>query len=262
MSSAERPLRGRVILLTRPADRAEGLARRLGELGARVDRRPTVALVPPTDGRPARQATAQIAQYDWILFTSANGVRSFCEVMEEIHGELPPLSAKLGAIGSSTARAMDERGLRADTVARTSRSEGLAHALEGRIASGQRVLLVRPEAARELLSDTIRAAGAEVHAVPFYRNVPAPGVDQVAHDLCDDRYDIVVFTSPSTCERLLELVDPPADTVREALRRAALVAIGEVTARAMETSGSPPDAIAAEASEHGIVDAVLALSAD
>ena len=259
MARPEGPLAGRVVWVTRPADRAEGLARRLRELGAGVETRPTIALEPPIDSAPARRAVSELDCYDWLLFTSANGVQFFQALVEELHAEPPPIRAAIGAIGPATARELESSGYRPSVVAEDARSEGLARTLAGRIGPGERVLVVRPEVARSILLDALRALGARPDPVAFYRNVPAPDVHVLAAELCEGRFDVVILTSPSTLQRLLEAGQRPGDELRAALRRTRLVAIGPVTAQAIERFGLSAASVAAQPTDEAVTRAVQSL---
>jgi uroporphyrinogen-III synthase len=122
------------------------------------------------------------------------------------------------------------------------------------------VLLVRPERAGALLPRAIRELGAELDAVVFYRNVAPPDVGETARMIREDRYDVVVFASPSALEHLLR-ADAPERGIVEALRRLSTVAIGSVTAAALEQAGIPPGAVARRPSNEGILEAVCSLFA-
>lgn len=253
MERAER-LAGRSILLTRPEGRAAGLAERLRALGARVETRPTIALEPPADPAAVRRALAALDGYAWIVFTSVNGVRFFAEAL----GGRVPVGA-LAAIGPATARALEQAGLAPAVVAPDSRAEGLAAALDGRVRAGEGVLLVQPEVARPVVQRALAAAGARVEAVAFYRNTPHPDVAAVARDVVGRGFNAIVLTSPSTLERLLELRDPPPRAMRQALEKTRLVAIGAVTAEAIEQAGLPVAATAADPTDEGITSCILSL---
>jgi uroporphyrinogen III methyltransferase/synthase len=243
MSGIVRPLYNRSVLLTRPVERSAGVTRKLEALGARVEARPTIALELPEDPAPARRAIEKLASYDWLLFTSPSGVRFFCLLAQRVLGHTPKIGNAVAAIGPSTARALQESGIRARVVAANSRAEGLAEALGGQVKQGHRVLLVRPEVAREILPSALRSGGALVDAVPFYRNVASADVADIARDVRREVFDVVVFTSPSV----------------EALRRVKVVAIGEVTARALEEAGMSVGAVASKPSDEGIVEAIQGL---
>jgi uroporphyrinogen-III synthase len=259
MARPERPLAGRIVWVTRPARQAEALATRLRELGASVETRPTIALEPPIDAAPARRAVSELEHYDWILFTSANGVRFFRMLLEEIHGEHPPMRAAIAAIGPATARELERSGYRPAVVAEDARAEGMAETLAGRIAPGERVLVVRPAVARPVLLDALRASGVRPEPVVFYRNVPAPDVHTLAARVCEDRFDVVILTSPSTLQHLFEAGERPVDELRAALGRARLVAIGPVTAQAIEEHGLTPASVAAQPTADALAQAVRAL---
>lgn len=259
MSLEDLPLAGRTILVTRPAERSAGLIDALGALGAHAVARPTIALVPPTDGEPARRALRALGEYDWVVFSSPSGVHFFFELARGWLAGPPPLPRGVAAIGPATARALAMQGCSATVVAQESHAEGLAAALAGHVGRGDRVLLVRPEVARDVLPSVLVDAGAGVDVVPFYRNVAAPGVEAVAADVTAGIYDVAVFTSPSTALRLVEAGAIVKLDIKAALRRMAIVAIGDVTARALQQARIPVSAVALEPSEEGITDALKRL---
>jgi uroporphyrinogen III methyltransferase/synthase len=249
-------LLGQVVLVTRPGSRGAALAGRLRDLGARAEQRPTIALQPVQDDSEARHALEGLAEYDWVLFTSSNGVRYFFDLLAESGGTAPGDLPRLASIGPATSRALSERGVSPEVEAGDSRAEGLAAALRRVARSGERALLVRPEAARETLPRLLREHGVRVDPVPFYRNVPAPGLDRVARELIDGRYSAVVLSAPSTLAHLLVEGDRRGPELRAALADTALVAIGEVTAAAVRDAGLPLAAVALEPSDDGIAAAL------
>jgi uroporphyrinogen-III synthase len=253
------PLAGRAILLTRPADRSRGLGRELERLGARVFARPTIAFEPPTDPEPARAAARQASTYDWIVFSSANGVRFFLKALGEVGGAVGDVRGRCLAIGQATALALTDAIKAPTAVAGDSRSEGLAAMVRGRVGARDRVLLVRPEVAREVIDGAIRATGATLVAAAFYRTVAARGIELTAADVAAGRFDIAVFTSPSTLDKLVEASGASDPAVLEGLRRAAIVAIGKTTARAVERRGLTVAALAAEPSDRGLLVAIESL---
>jgi uroporphyrinogen-III synthase len=177
----------------------------------------------------------------------------------ELLGALPAIKADIASIGPSTALALEERGLPPKIIAENSRAEGLASILEGRVAAGDRILLVRPQKTRPVLAERLREAGAEVDSVVFYRNVPAPEVEEIARDICDGRYDVIILTSPSTLARLREAASAAGIALDDALRASAVVTIGRVTAKAVEEAGLNVAGIAREPTVAGILEAVLGL---
>ena len=226
-------------------------------MGARVESRPSIALLAPQDDAPRQQAVGRLADYDWVVFTSRNGVRHFLVVLEEAGVTRDGIRA--AAIGKATATALEEAGIAVALVAARSDSVGLGEALAARVRSGERILHVRPEGGDDRLPATLRAAGGSVDSVPFYRNAPAPGVELLAGDLCAGRFDIVILTSPSSLERLLESAEPPGERVVAALRKMALVALGPTTAGAIRERGLRVAALADEPTDEAVFRALQSL---
>jgi uroporphyrinogen III methyltransferase/synthase len=254
-------LAGKEILLTRSAGAGRGTAAALEALGVRVVCRSTIELVAPRDPQPARRAVQRLAEYDWIVFTSANGVRFFFEVWEQQSGDARAPQARIAAIGPATARALKRRNWLPALVAGKSDSAGLSDVLARHLVPEERVLLVRPEVAQEVLPAAVRAAGAQVDAVAFYRNVAAPHIGEIVQEIVSGRYHAVVFTAPSALQRLLEC-DASGPALEAALRLMPLVAIGDVTAEAVNAAGLAVAAVAAEPTDQGIVEALTAVFHD
>jgi uroporphyrinogen-III synthase len=259
MAAPERPLAGRSLLVTRPADRAGRLAARLRTLGARVELRPTIALGPPTEPARAREAVRSVRSFDWVVFTSTNGVAFFEALFREVHGVAGAPLERVAAIGPATARAAAEAGHVPRVVATDSTAEGLALALGGSIERGARVLIVRPEVARPVLERALEARGARVEAVAFYRNVAAPDAAAVAGAIQAGSFDAVLLSSPSSLERLLESGPEGTAPLVAALGRTRIVAIGPVTARAVERYGLSVAAVAARPTDDAVVDCLRRL---
>jgi uroporphyrinogen-III synthase len=254
--AADVSLRDRAILVTRPEERGQELARLLAERGARVDQRPTIALGPPADPAPAAAVLARLDEFDWILFSSSNGVRFFFERLEAAHPPARSPRARIAAIGPATAHALEARGLDPEVVPAESHGDGFADALSRRVRRGERALLVRPEQSRPALGRRLEELGLRVEAVPFYRNLPAPGLAAIAEDVLAGRYDAIVFTAPSTLRRLLEGAGERGRNLRASLAAASLVAIGPVTAAALEAEGFEVAAVAADPSDRGLLEAL------
>ena len=259
MPAAERPLAGVRVLLTRSPERAARLGARLEALGARVELRPAIALAPPRDPAPAREAVRSLRAFDWIVFTSANGVAFFAEMFRELHGADAGPIPRVGAIGPATADAVRAAGYAPEVVSAESTGEGLARAIGGRLEAGVRVLLVRPEAARPALERMLAAAGALVKAVAFYRNVASAEVEELRTAIREARFDAVLLSSPSTLDRLVEGSGGEAAALLAALRRTRIVAIGPVTADAVVRRGLSVAAVASSPTDDALVDCLCRL---
>jgi uroporphyrinogen III methyltransferase/synthase len=198
---------------------------------------PTIRIEPPDDPGPLDRAVAALARFQWIVFTSANGVTAFGERLARAGVDARALgSARLAAIGPETASALRPFGLSADLVPEEFRAEGLMAVLGGRVGPGTEVLLVRAAEARDVLPRELAALGARVTVAPAYRTVPAKeGADQVLA-LCEARgVDVVAFTSSSTVRGFLGLL--PRDDSRRLLAGVVLAAIGPITAGTLAEYG-------------------------
>jgi uroporphyrinogen III methyltransferase/synthase len=159
---AARPLVGRTVLVTRPAHRSESLVERLSELGANVLIQPAIEIGPPAEWSNADAAIEQLGSFEWLVFSSSNGVHYFLDRLSHHGRDMRALGGvKLAAIGPGTADALAEYYLRADLQPTEYRAEALAESLLP-AAVGKRVLLLRASRGREVLAETLSAAGVVV----------------------------------------------------------------------------------------------------
>jgi len=235
-----RPLFGRRIVVTRPRDQAEEGARLLEDLGADVVLFPSIAIAPPADPATFTRAVAAAPGYDWIAFTSVNGVRAFVAEWRAAGRDVRELGpVRLAAIGSETAAELGRHLLRPAVVAQEYRAEGLLDALAGHDLAGRRLLLPRAADARAVLPDTLRARGAHVDEVLAYRAVVPPDADVsgLHAALAAGQVDAITFTSSSTVRNFVALLG--ADEIRRIVRpeRPAIACIGPVTAETARAAG-------------------------
>ena len=249
-------LSGRRIVITRRREQAGELRRALEARGARVVELPTIALAPPKSWRPLDEALRRLAGYDWLIFTSVNGVERFLARMRE-QGLSPRglQAAKIAAIGPATARTLRQYGLRARVVPEEFRAEGLLAALGGQRWRGKTVLLARAAAARDVLPRELRRRGARVDVVPVYRTVVPPTSRQRAQALFSRRKpDAITFTSSSTVRNFCALLG--RSRARRALAGVRVATIGPVTSRTARALGLRVDV---EAKTFTVAGLVLAL---
>ncbi|MFQ5895594.1 MAG: uroporphyrinogen-III C-methyltransferase [Nitrospinota bacterium] len=236
-----RPLFGRRIVVTRAREQASAFAQSLQEAGAEVVEYPIIRLAPPASWRALDEAIAHLGDFDWLIFTSANGARSFGERLERAGLDARALGgARLCAIGPATAGALRERlALRADRVPKVFRAEGILESFADGEVAGRRFLIVRAEEAREVLPEELRRRGAQVEVVPAYRTLQAggdaEGRERLRRDLREGKVDMVTFTSSSTVRNFLERLggEPP----ERAMPGVAVACIGPITARTAEEAG-------------------------
>jgi uroporphyrinogen III methyltransferase/synthase len=249
---ASRPLFGRTVLVTRPPHQADSLVERLSELGAAVQVQPAIRIGPPRDWAPVDAAISELATFDWLVFSSANGVKYFLDRLEHHKLDLRALgAARLAAIGPGTADALAEYHLHADLQPPEFRAEALAEALLPQ-AAGKRLLLLRASRGREVLAETLVAAGAEVRQAVVYESVDVAQLDpEVRAALHDGRIDWITVTSSAIARSLVALLG-------EDLRRAKLAAISPLTAGVLAEHGFNASAVASPYTTAGLVDAILA----
>jgi uroporphyrinogen III methyltransferase/synthase len=222
--------------------------------------------VPPASLEPLDEALRRLRAYQWVIFTSVNGVVAFLERLGALGGDTRQLGdAKLAAIGPETARALARAHLRADVVPQEYRAEALAAALGGESVQGQRILLPRAAAARSALPDALRTLGALVDDVAAYRSqVPTLGTDTIRQLLATNSVDLLTFTSSSTVRHFVELVG--ADLLRAAVsgrqsdqgRRVQVGCIGPVTAETARELGLPVDIQPSEYTILAFTEAIVA----
>ena len=235
----QRPLLGRSVVVTRAREQASGLAATLTEMGAEVIQCPTIRISPLDDYSALDAAADNLARYDWVIFTSVNGVRHFWQRLEATGRDSRALAGcRVAAIGPATAEALSARGIRADFIPARYVAESVAEGLlarSGGRADGLRMLLVRAEKARDVLPEELRKAGCEIDVAPAYRTVPDEGRrEEVLARLETGRLSCVSFGSSSTVENFLKIV--PAETLK-AHPECVLAAIGPVTAETLAKHG-------------------------
>ena len=251
----QRPLFGQTVLVTRPLEQGIELADRLHELGATALLQPAIVIDEPDDWTPVDAALTQLADFDWLVFSSANGVRYLMDRLLSQHGDVRKLgSIRLAAIGPRTAEALEDYSLRADvTPPDDFRAEGLSSELVSQAVGGH-FLLVRASRGRESLADSLAAAGARVTQVVAYssQDVESPE-PEIAAALEEGRIDWVTITSSAIARSLVNLF-------AERLRKAKLVSISPVTSGTLRELGYTPAAEAKRYTTEGLIEAVKAMA--
>jgi uroporphyrinogen III methyltransferase/synthase len=245
-----RPLFGWHVLVTRPQQQVEKLSQRLAELGAEVVLQPAIEIGPPADWGPVDAALAHLDRYDWLVFSSSNGVAALLDRLLQTGYDLRALGPiKLAAIGSGTAEELARYHLRADLVPREYRAEALAAALVA-AAPGKRFLLARASRGREVLGEQLAAAGGRVEQVVAYRSTDvASPRGEVLQMLQAGRIDWITVTSSAIARSLVQLFG--AD-----LRKARLASISPVTSDVLRQLGYPPAVEAVPYTMEGVAEAI------
>jgi uroporphyrinogen III methyltransferase/synthase len=254
------PLFGRRVLVTRSGEQAPELVRALRAAGAEPRLVPLTELRAAEPG-PLDAALERLADYDALIFTSANAVRFTAERLRA--RDLAPGEARaVVCVGPRTAEAAERAGFEPAHVPphRFDARGVLEEILRVLPPAGRRFLLPRSELAGEVLPEGLRAAGAEVDAPVAYRNLAAPvDAESLRSDLVEGRLDVLSFASPSAVRRFRALLDAEA---LAAAARCVVAAIGPVTAEALREAGLPASAIAIRPGVAGLVEAIAACVAE
>jgi uroporphyrinogen III methyltransferase / synthase len=258
----DRPLAGKTVVVTRPAEQAASLAEPLAALGADVVLAPTIRIVPRAlDDEVVRVILNELPAYHVILFTSANSVDVFLGYFAELGLPASELAgARVAAIGPATKAALEAGGAVCDLMAEDFVAEGLLAALEQRgfAPAGARVLLPRAREARDVLPDTLRARGARVDILVVYDVVAAARLAVPVGRIETASY--ITFTSGSTARQFAVLMrnEDSGRSLAERLAGVRLCSIGPATSDVLRELGLP---VAIEAAEHTAAGLATAIAA-
>lgn len=247
-----RPLFGKRVLVTRAAHQAPELVTRLSALGADVLVQPAIEIGPPEDWAPVDQAIERLAKFDWLVFSSSNGVRSFMDRLL-VNLDLRALGGlRIAAIGPGSADELARYHLRADIVPEEYRAEALAESLKSEAARGAKFLLIRASRGREVLAEQLAGQGGHVEQVVVYtsRDV-ATAEPEILAQLADGKIDWVTVTSSAIGRSVARMLG-------EELRRSRLISISPITSAALAELGHEVSAEASPYTMSGLIAALLA----
>jgi uroporphyrinogen-III synthase len=237
-----RSLNGLRIVVTRAAHQAEELAKPLRERGATPVLLPVIAIAPPADPAPLAEAIANIARYDWIVFTSANAISAL--------GAQPHARARVATVGAATRDVAEQRGWRVSVTPASYVAESLIEALGAEELAGRRVLIPSAAVTRDVVREELTRRGARVDVVEAYRNVVPPEAAAAAQAVFQPPYpDWVTFASSSAVENLVGLVG-------NRLQHSKIASIGPVTSATIRKHSFE---IHAEPAQHTILGLVQAI---
>ncbi len=228
-----KPLFGKTIVITRARAQASKFKTMLEELGASCFEFPTIEIEPPPSWEFLDRAISELHKYDWIIFTSVNGVKFFFERLWLFGLDGRSLwRKKIAAIGSETARALENVGIRADFVPASYKAEGLLEGLEEDIVKDKYILIPRALEARDILPGTLRKRGAHVEVVPTYKTtIPTEDKSRLLFEkLKRKEIDCITFTSSSTVHNFFALMGD-SFFLKNYLRDVAIACIGPITAK-------------------------------
>ena len=253
----DRPLLGKRIVVTRARQQASDLVRLLSDQGAECLEYPTIEIMPPKDPEPLKQAVENLSAYDWIVFTSVNGVIYFFEQLFAAGKDVRALGRmQTAAIGPATAERLLEFGLTSDIVPETYRAESVVEAFEKVKLKGTKILLPRAREARPILPKELTKMGAAVHEIPAYETLKAlENTDDLVQKLKDNQIDLITFTSSSTVKNFKALLPP--DDFKTLMQGVVIASIGPITSDTAEELGFEVQITAESYTISGLVEAIL-----
>ena len=255
--SHARPLAGKRIVVTRARAQAPEFIQRLEQLGAEVIEFPTIEIAPPESFTEFDAAVAEIERYDWLIFTSANGVEPFLLRLKVAGKSVQSLvDLKVAAIGPQTAARLESAGMRNILVPARYQAEGILDLLSPDAIRGKRVMIPRAAKARDVLPDTLQSWGARVDVVEAYRTT-APIGDRTEAKLLlgQGKADLISFTSSSTVGNFSQLFG--GAKLCEILGDTLIACIGPITAKTVEELGGRAAIVAREFTVDGLIVAIL-----
>ena len=265
----KKPLFGQRILITR--EHSDGYEP-LEELGAEIIEFQTIEIVPPEDWTAMDNAIEKIESYNWLILTSANGVKFFFRRLFEKEKDIRDLKGiKICAVGSKTAAAINKFGIKVDLIPEEFNAEGLISAIVQKCRSaketseltslrasalkGIKFLLPRAEVAREILPGKIKELGGEIDVVTAYRAVkPETHGKRIKRFLKEGKITIATFTSAATFNNFMEIAGEDADAL---LKDVAIAVIGPVTAKAIEKAGLKVSIMPKEATIEAMMNEII-----
>jgi uroporphyrinogen III methyltransferase/synthase len=243
------------IVVTRPEKQAKSFCQLLAQEGANPIKAPAIEIVPPDSYQPLDDKLNNLDAYDWIVFTSVNGVKYVMERLFELGQDVRALAgSKLCSIGPKTAQALSDYGLRVDYVPDEYVSEAILKGFSNTQLEEQKFLLPRADIARPTLATGLRELGAEVDNVTAYRTVTGRGNEELVTKLKAGQIDMITFTSSSTVKNFLIQL---GEKYQELLGEVKLACIGPITAQTAQDEGLEVDIIAEDYTIEGLLRAII-----
>jgi uroporphyrinogen-III synthase/uroporphyrinogen III methyltransferase/synthase len=252
---SEQPLAGRRVLVSRAAHQASKLSDGLRALGAKPVEVPVLEIHPPASFGPLDAALRQLDYYNWLILTSANVVRVLQEraAVQRI-SLVSRASLQVAAVGSATAKAAIDVGIKVDFIPESYVAESLVEGLLAQV-SGQRILLARAAVARDVIPGAMRAAGAQVDVVDAYQNAMPEAAPEQLRRALEQGIDAATFTSSSSANHLAEAADKAG--LPWPLPGIPAISIGPVTSQTLRELGWEPAAEADRSDIPGLIAAVV-----
>ena len=250
----KKPLTGLRIMVTRSTHQAADLSSRLSLAGARPINIPTIKIKPLENPTILRSALTDLESFDWLIFSSVNAAQYFKENLYNAGKDVRDLKGiKIIAVGSASAKAVREWGLKVDLVPAEFSAEGIIKELKKIDISGQRFLLPRAKKAREILPETIQEMGGSVVIAPIYETVAEEESAQILKDtLSNGEVDLITFTSSSTLRHFYQMINQDSQMLHDVK----IAVIGPVTEKTATQMGLNVDIMPTVSTIDGLVEAI------
>jgi len=254
----KRPLFGKRIVITRARAQASSLVSKLTKLGAQCIEIPTIKIVPPEDISPLKKSIENIDNYDWLVFTSVNGVKFFFDTLFDMGKDVRVLGhLKFACIGPVTKERLQDYGIISDILPETYRAESVIKAFSNIELKNKKILLPRAKKARTILPEELTKMGAKVDEVIAYETLlDMNKKKELINLLQESKIDAVTFTSSSTVSNFISLLD--SKDSRKLLKNIITASIGPITSKTARSLDIEPEIEAEEYTIQGLVDSLLA----
>lgn len=257
MNSAK-PLEGKRVLITRAKVQAESFANHVRALGGIPVVIPLITIIPPKSVTPFVESVNDMQAFDWLVFTSQNGVEAFFSIARS--EEIPPEwldNMKIAVVGEKTREPVIAHGYDAHVIpAGDFTAEALADELLKHVQRGERVLFPRGNLARDVLPQSLRERGIDVQDVVAYETgINDSAQAELVAEVTAERLDVIAFTSPSTVNHFVALLG--SLNWRSKLQQTCLAAIGPITEQAMHKHGLMPDVVAKLNTTDGLLNEIV-----
>lgn len=254
---AEKPLFGKRVLVTRTKEQAFEMSEMINELGGEAVEFPVIKTIPPINSDVFNQAVNQLEIFDWIIFSSANGVNYFFVKLKEQGIDIRRMGkARIVAVGPKTAKLLQDKYLNVEALPQKYVAEGILAFLEEQGKPGQRVLFPRADIARDLIPERLRENGLEVTAVDAYETVfAAENSEEIIKLLKEKSLDVITFTSSSTVKNFLQALK--GENIEKLLEGVILASIGPVTTETATKLGLEVKITAKQFTVPSLIDGIV-----
>jgi uroporphyrinogen III methyltransferase/synthase len=256
-----KPLFGKRILVTRARSQSSELTGLITALGGEAIEFPVIRIVESEHGELLNAALHQLAEYDWVIFTSVNGVKHFFDRIQKAQLDIRQMSkARLAAIGPKTAASLSDKGLLVKVLPEEYKAEALVEHLRPLVQAGEKILLPRADIARKVLAVELRDMGCDVTEVDAYdTQIDATNAEEIVQMLERGQIDVLTFTSSSTVRNFIQAIGTVTTELKPLLQHTQIACIGPITAKTAESLGLRVDVMAKEYTIEGLIEGIKTL---